>query len=351
MKIFKVRNCCEALPKVVEFLSSCGRQEDSRNGPVLVAPTPVMTIYSYPTEKVLFSGLRDANPFFHIMEAMWMLNGNNDARFLDHYVKDFSERFAEPSSTTRRRIHGAYGHRWRSKFGFDQLKEITDRLKDDPLDRQCVLQMWDAQWEDGGSDDLTGKWRERPCNTHVYFRINDGKLDMTTMARSHDALFGAVGANIVHFGFLQEYLAGGIGVPVGVFYQYSNNYHMYLDVYNKYLNKSQGDDDLRYKELYDNRYATQDALHIPLVSHPETFDRELMDLIDAIDCVQNDRLIPLDSKSPKMNGFLWSTVLEMSIVHKTYKTKGVEAALHCVANIEDKIWQLCAKEWLERRVK
>jgi hypothetical protein len=45
---------------------------------VLVSQTPVVTCYSAPTQRVLFSPMRDANPFFHLMEALWMLAGRDD---------------------------------------------------------------------------------------------------------------------------------------------------------------------------------------------------------------------------------------------------------------------------------
>jgi thymidylate synthase len=54
-------------------------------------------------------------------------------------------------------------------------------------------------------------------------------LDLTVLCRSNDVVWGAYGANAVHFSVLQEYLAGRIGVDVGVMYQFSNNYHGYVD--------------------------------------------------------------------------------------------------------------------------
>jgi hypothetical protein len=50
---------------------------------------------------------------------------------------------------------------------------------------------------------------------------------MQVNCRSNDIIWGAYGANAVHFSFLQEWLAWAIGVRVGVFYQVSFNYHIY----------------------------------------------------------------------------------------------------------------------------
>lgn len=178
MHVIVVRNVCEALSEGLRYLLTDGRREESRAGPVVVAPWPVTTAYERPTERVLTSPIRDANPFFHLAEALWMLAGRDDAALLNNFVRDFGSRFAEPHG----RVHGAYGHRWRHALGYDQLDYIVQTLGKDPTSRQCVLQMWDGaaahnvvEGEHGvgdfpegashetGADDLRGPWRDRPC--------------------------------------------------------------------------------------------------------------------------------------------------------------------------------------------
>src|SRR5678816_542793 len=128
--------------------------ESSRAGEVRVWPCPVTTVYERPTERVLFDPKRDANPFFHLFEALWMLSGRQDATWLDRFVKDFSSRFTEEDGTQ----HGAYGHRWRNAFGFDQLHHVVNTLRSDPTSRQCVIQMWDAR--EANRTVLAGEWTE-----------------------------------------------------------------------------------------------------------------------------------------------------------------------------------------------
>jgi hypothetical protein len=78
--------------------------------------------------------------------------------------------------------------------------------------------------------DLGLDWKDRPCNTHVYFDARGGVLNMTVCCRSNDALWGAYGANAVHFSILQEVIAAGVGIPMGVYRQFSNNFHAYWNV-------------------------------------------------------------------------------------------------------------------------
>ena len=45
-------------------------ESQSRNGPVLRYRTPVTTVWSDPTNRILWSETRDANPFLHFIEVV-----------------------------------------------------------------------------------------------------------------------------------------------------------------------------------------------------------------------------------------------------------------------------------------
>lgn len=228
----------------LKMLADSAELEQTRNGPAYVMPCPVTSVYHKPDQRVLLNRKRNANPFFHLYESLWMLHGRDDAASLNNFIKDFGERFSNDGI-----VHGAYGHRWREAMGFDQLESIVERLRANSQDRQCVLQMWDGRHSGCragecdvryGSNDLLGDWKDRPCNTHIYFRVRTSHslladehhgrpvLDMTICCRSNDVIFGAYGANAVHFSVLMEYMAGRIGVELGTMYQISNNYHGYV---------------------------------------------------------------------------------------------------------------------------
>lgn len=211
------------------YLAVAGVEENSRNGPVIVAPEPVTVTYTAPTERVLFSPLRDANPFFHLMEALWMLAGRNDLAWPLYFNKNFGA-YSDDGKT----VWGAYGARWRNWFGQDQLEHIAKILQTDSESRRCVLAMWDASCVDAYGnycDDDLRKGREGgrdvPCNTHAYFDLRGGRLNLTVCNRSNDLLWGLCGANAVHMSILLEYMAAWVGAPVGVYRQFSNNVHVY----------------------------------------------------------------------------------------------------------------------------
>lgn len=409
MRVIHARNVAEALPAGLDLLLTYGVREESRAGPALVAPWPVTTIYDKPQERVLFSAVRDANPFFHLAEACWMIAGRNDASFLNYFVKDFGDRFAERDGT----IHGAYGHRWRHAFGIDQLDKVVEVLKKDPHSRQCVLQMWDANPIHGvilgaygvgdvyshdarvvgenliaGHDDLRGSWRDRPCNTHAYLRVRDVayqdpmvtdqnsaeweakivhgsnlKLDLTVCCRSNDAVWGAYGANAVHFSVLQEYLAARIGIGIGTYYQISNNFHVYEAELERLRSRLSGETGHGWKawllaSLRDDRYGTtrsdrHDTVDpIPLVTDPESFDREVIYLINAWETLgegPTDAAISLGVGDLK-NTFLGRTVWPALMAHRLRKSNPGQAA-GWLASIEAPDWREACMDWLRRRVK
>jgi hypothetical protein len=194
-----------------------GVREESRNGPVLTIQEPVLITHACPWERVMFIPSREENPYFHLMECVWMMAGSRDAKWISTYNPRMME-FAEPTGI----FNGAYGWRWRNAFHIDQVLEICSELSTYPTSRRAVLQMWACQ-----QDLNVPHVKDVPCNTHAYFRIINGSLDMTVCNRSNDLVWGALGSNVVHFSFLQELMAHEIGVGVGKMYQFTNNLHLY----------------------------------------------------------------------------------------------------------------------------
>lgn len=210
----------QGLYEALGYLTREGSRQTSRAGTVYSFDTPVTIIHRNPLNMVSTCDVRDANPFFHYFEAMWMLAGKKDARWLDKFVSNFSERFAEKDGAQ----HGAYGWRWRQHFGMDQLNKVVELLKKNPQNRRAVIQMWDADV------DLGFNVKDVPCNLVVVPRIRNKELDITVYNRSNDIIWGACGSNAVHFAYLQYWMAAQLGLDVGTYYQVANNMHAYEDV-------------------------------------------------------------------------------------------------------------------------
>lgn len=251
-------------------------ETESRNGPVLKFDMPRMFHYTDPTSRVLQSRTRRANPFFHLYEAMWFLAGRHDVESVALFAKQIAQ-YSDDGDT----FNGAYGYRWRSHFGGDQIKTIIRTLKENPKDRRCVLQMWDCVedlqgfTQDGihGEPITTEYSKDVPCNTHCYVQVRNGELDLTVMNRSNDIFWGMLGSNYVTFSFLLEYLAGMIGIPVGMYHHFTANAHYYTGVF----------PDEKIEKMHDEKdYGiwVPPARRVPLVSTPENFDSELTVFVD-----------------------------------------------------------------------
>lgn len=323
MFLMEVRNVQEALVRGLDMLRSSGRRETSRAGDVLVMPAPVMTVYRYPCERTLSCPVRDANPFFHLFESLWILAGRNDATWLDRYVSDFSARFAEDDGIQ----HAAYGHRWRIHFGFDQIETCIDKLRRDSGSRQAVLQMWDP------AEDLVGVWRDIPCNTTVYLRLRTNErdqltLDMTVSCRSNDAVWGAHGANAVHFSMLQEYLALRLGARVGLYYQLSNNYHVYTNVLDKMR-------DVTNTHTYEKLVVQRTPL-APSPAHVDLFDSDLREFMRH------------GERGKFESVFFCDTVVRMARAHRLFSRGRPVEARDELRGLGD--WLTAGREWIERRI-
>lgn len=314
------RNVNDLYQQGIDLVRRDGLASPSRNGTVLTLPHPVVSITSNPTERVLFDPQRDANPFFHFFECLWMIRGSGDGVWLDRFVKTFSSRFGEPDG----RIWGAYGRRWRSWFGFDQLGKVIQMLREDELDRQAVIQMWDA------SSDLRlvdAKKRDVPCNTQIYLRVLDGALDLTVTVRSNDLIWGAYGANAVHMTFLQEYLAGHLGLKVGKFYQFSNNWHAYTDTLHKVGIPGRL-----------NPYAFDGVKPEPIMTNPGMWDSDMIDFMN-------------DPENFVSTTNLWfmTTAQRAWMAHAEYLNGEFDKAIHWAGGISAQDWSRAMVEWLIRR--
>jgi hypothetical protein len=220
MVIVNARNVPEAYREVLWAMKVHGKNEDSRNGPVLTIQEPFCLTIERPWERVLLDPVRQANPYFHVMEFVWMMSGSNDAQWLARYNKRMMS-YTDDNAT----LNGAYGHRWRKHFAVDQIVWVIEKLRADPTTRRAVIAMYDPDTDTGDSLDI-------PCNTHIYFRIVNGSLNMTVCNRSNDVIWGMLGANAVHMTFLHEFISRAVKVKQGDYIVMTNNAHIYHDVPN-----------------------------------------------------------------------------------------------------------------------
>lgn len=322
----------------------------SRVGEVLTIEEPVILTYNRPTERVLFCPKRDANPFFHLYEALWMLAGRNDVAPLAYYNSQITGIASDDGKT----FNGAYGYRWRTgKAGYtwesvehgdgysgsstqrfdryvDQLKILIDHLRLNPHTRRAVLQMWNVE-DDLLKIDVT---KDVCCNLSVCFMVEDSTyLNMTVFNRSNDLVWGCLGANYVHFSILQEYVAACAGYQVGTYHQVSNNLHVYTERFKPedwVLSHPAPEWYLEYPKT------------IPLVADPEVFDLELPRFVE--------RHSKYAMATAYQEPFLATVAQPACVAYHHYRRGELQEALTVADSILAADWRLACKAWIARRI-
>lgn len=173
-----------------------------------------------PRQRWTLSRQPSMNPAFGIAEVVWILQGRNDAAFLN-YWNPALPRFAGKGAT----YDGAYGHRLRRNLDLDQVTRAYEALSAFPESRQIVMQIWDGRIDLPNADG-SARSEDVPCNICALPKIREGKLEWLQIMRSNDLYLGTP-HNFVQFTSLQEILAGWLKVEVGSYVQVSDSLHLY----------------------------------------------------------------------------------------------------------------------------
>jgi hypothetical protein len=335
MSAILARNVNSAWPQGVRLLKYGGHRRQSRNGAVVEYPSPVTTTYECPWERALFDPARDANPFFHLFEGLWILAGRNDVE----WPAQFAGRLREYSDDGKT-FHGAYGHRLRRSRIGDQLAQAERLLKDDPDTRRVVLSLWDAE------KDLSHDGKDVPCNTQLYVKAYRGRLRMTVCNRSNDIVWGLYGANAVQWSMVQEYLAEKAGLKCGTLTTLSDSFHAYEsnEVWKFYMS-GQAEPSIACP------YEAGLVAAYPLMDAPKTFDAELERFLnDPLDELAD--MFP--DRAPYRNSFFWVVAQPMYRAWKAHKD--TKTGLQTLEEGSDATqtgraidWIEAARAWLSRR--
>lgn len=182
MLSIRARNINDAYTQGMCLMAQHGVTRTTRNGPAYVVPEPVATHYGAPCERVLFDEARDANPFFHLFEALWMLSGADDVAVPAFFVPQIAM-YSDDGLT----FHAAYGERWNR---YDQLERTIQHLQQDPTSRRAIIELWDPLL-----DGFPFTSKDFPCNTTLKLEIVDGALNMVVFNRSNDIVWGCLAAD------------------------------------------------------------------------------------------------------------------------------------------------------------
>lgn len=161
------------------------------------------------TKKTFFKGI--------VHELIWLLSGNTNIKYLlDNNVHIWDE-WADENGD----LGPVYGHQWRNfnSQGYDQIRDIIERIKKNPQDRRIIVSAWNpAQIE---------QMALPPCHCFFQFDVTpDGKLNCMLYQRSCD-LFLGVPFNIASYSLLTMMIAQVCGLKPGEFVHTLGNAHIY----------------------------------------------------------------------------------------------------------------------------
>ncbi len=332
------RNTNTLQASVTNTILSSGIYSTSRNGPVLKIPEPVLFHITHPFERVNFCPIRDANPFFHLMESICMLGAENNIPFLAHFAANMVN-YSDDNQTQ----NAFYGTRLRVKWG-DQLDKIIKNLIADPFSRQEVALIWDPV-------DLTKDTKDKACNVMLMFAVNkSGEVEMTSINRSNDAIWGFVsGANIVHLSFFHEYVALSIGRTMGSWWHFTNNLHVYTD--NPKWEKLKGHSGNWNR--YDG-FSGGDSTLVPMFKGPEEkvkFDQQVTDFLAAAIGTNVWKTGEMLTIPGTYLTFIQDAIAMFNTwqMHKFKKATFEEISRHLRLHVKARDWRDAGTAWMARR--
>ena len=154
-----------------------------------------------------------------IYELLWFLKGDTNIGYLNENGVRIWNEWADKNGE----LGPVYGKQWRSWQGadgkvFDQLKEVTYQLKNNPESRRMIVSAWNvAELPDMAL---------MPCHTMFQFYVADGKLSCQLYQRSADVFLG-VPFNIASYALLTLMMAQVCDLQPGEFIHTFGDVHLY----------------------------------------------------------------------------------------------------------------------------
>ncbi len=192
-----------------------------------------------------------------IHELLWFIKGDTNIKYLvdnniriwnewpykkfqeskdynNETIKDFIERIKIDDNFAKKYgdLGPVYGKQWRDFNGYDQLKIVIDKIKNNPDSRRLIVSSWNASEID--------KMALPPCHMMYQFYVNEGKLSLQLYQRSADIFLG-VPFNIASYALLLMLVAKVTNLEPYEFVHTLGDTHIYknhLDQVNTQLKRN-----------------------------------------------------------------------------------------------------------------
>ena len=170
-----------------------------------------------PTDNVITNRERKWNLEYARAEWQWYISGDRNITKLGKIYGKIPPIWIKMADSEGN-VNSNYGHQWKRRY---QLEKVITKLKTNPSTRQACISIYDGK-------EIHNYETDTPCTYAVQFTILDDKLDMCVTMRSNDLWYGFCNDQYC-FSMLQQLVASRLDIPVGTYYHFAHNLHLYND--------------------------------------------------------------------------------------------------------------------------
>jgi len=168
-----------------------------------------------PLDNVITNRERKWNLEYARAEWQWYLSGDRNITKLGKIYGKIPPIWIKMADDEGN-VNSNYGNQWQRKR---QLDAVVRKLMIDKNTRQACISIYDGK-------EIYKYDNDTPCTYAVQFTIVRGNLDMCVTMRSNDLWYGFCNDQY-QFSMLQQLVASRLDIPVGVYYHFAHNMHLY----------------------------------------------------------------------------------------------------------------------------
>ena len=168
-----------------------------------------------PLANAIINKERKWNMEYAEAEFQWYLSGDRNITKLGRIYGKIPPIWIKMADTNGN-VLSNYGWQWQRQ---NQLTKIIRMLQDNPDTRQACISIYDGK-------EINDYRYDTPCTYAIQFTMLHGKLDMCITMRSNDLWYGFCNDQYC-FAQLQMLIAQKLKIPVGVYYHFAHNMHLY----------------------------------------------------------------------------------------------------------------------------
>ena len=170
-----------------------------------------------PADRKIINKERNWNEEYAEAEWKWYLTGNPSIFKLGEIYGKIPPIWSRMANSEGK-VNSNYGWQWKRN---NQIDYVVDLLKTQPDTRQAVITILDMKEYDTFTFDT-------PCTYAIQFTIVKNRLNMCVTMRSNDLWYGFCNDQY-QFSKLQELIADKLSIPIGTYYHFAHNLHLYND--------------------------------------------------------------------------------------------------------------------------